>query len=69
MLNYENPAQALSSICEEYGDSIIWGTDDPYGIYVSKTLRDEKSVLDAIDKKTAKMIGEKNTKRYLYGHL
>jgi len=67
-LDYKSPKEALTQICSEYGDSIIWGSDEPYTALGSNTLYEERRLLDFLDKKTREKISRENTLRYLYDH-
>lgn len=68
-LNYKNPKEAMLKLCMKYQESMIWGSDEPYTEIASKTLSDEKDLLDCLGKKIVKRISEKNTKKYLYNKL
>lgn len=68
-LDYKNPKKALTQICSEYCDSIIWGSDEPYTTLGSNTLDEERKLLNSLEKKTKERISKENTLRYLYGHL
>lgn len=68
-LDYKNPKEALTQICLEYGDSIIWGSDEPYTALGSNTLYEEMKLLNSLDKKTREKISRENTLRYFYDYL
>lgn len=64
-MDYSDPAGCLRRICSEYGDSVIWGSDEPYTIYNSNTIFDEIEILDSIGEESKRKISEVNTHVYL----